>query len=319
MRQRLIKALATTALLMLCGAFAFAGGQAEEQAEGQGQAELSGDIKIAGSSTVYPISVAIAEEFQKMHADVNPTVQSTGTGGGFANFFIPGETVINDASRPIADSELQQARDNGIEPLEFQVGWDAVTVVVHPDNPVDNVTVDQLAAIWGPENPPANWSAVNSSWPDAEFELYGPTAASGTFDFFTEVVMGEEGASRDDYQKTEQDNTIVQAVSTTENAMGYFGLAYYVENQDRVKGLSVNDAEPSKENASTGNYPLSRPLFIYVAKDALARPEVRAFVEYYLEQVDTDFISEVGYAPVSSEMAEENMQKLQDAISDVQS
>jgi phosphate transport system substrate-binding protein len=160
---------------------------------------------------------------------------------------------------------------------------------------------------------------VNSEWPSAEIELYGPTAASGTFDFFTEVVMGEEGASRGDYQKTEQDNTIVQAVSTTQNAMGYFGLAYYVENQDQVKGLSVNGAEPTKENAASGNYPLSRPLFIYVAKNALSRPEVREFVRYYLERVDTDFIAEVGYAPVSSSMAEDNVSRLESAISDVTS
>jgi phosphate transport system substrate-binding protein len=180
--------------LMLTGFVAFAGGSRE-----QGQ-RLSGSIKVAGSSTVYPITVAVAEEFSKMYPEVEVAVQSTGTGGGFKNFFIPGKTDINDASRPIKDSEIAEIRANGFEPLEFQIGTDAVTIVVSPQATwVDGMNVEELAAIWRPENPARTWRDVNPGWPNEELELYGPTSASGTFEFFTEEIMGKAGAHRSDY------------------------------------------------------------------------------------------------------------------------
>ena len=325
--MRGMKAIAVGATLFLVFSFAvFAGGQQEggqdggmeESGEMEGQ-ELTGSFTVSGSSTVFPISAAMAEEFSKVHPEVEVAVQSTGTGGGMENFFTVGRAPLTGASRPIKDAEAQKAADNGIEFTEFQVGFDAIAVVVNPDADwVDNVTPDTLAAIWGPDDPPENWNEVDSDWPNAEFELYGPTAASGTFDFFTENVIGEGGASRDDYSKTEQDNTIVQAVSTTSNAMGYFGLAYYLENQDRVKALSINGTEPSIDAAASGNYFLSRPIFIYVNNAELARPEVAEFVRFYLERTDSQIISQIGYAPTPTSLKEDQLAQLEELISATQ-
>jgi phosphate transport system substrate-binding protein len=278
--------------------------------------ELTGSIKVAGSSTVYPVTTAVAEEFFKMHPGVEIPVQSTGTGGGFKNFFIPGKTDINDASRAMKDSEREAARENGIEAIQFQVGIDAITMVVNPDADwVDDITVEQLAQIWRPDNPAMYWSDVDPSWPNEKIELYGPTSASGTFDFFTEAVVGEEKASRSDYQGTEQDNTIVQAVSGSRYAMGYFGMAYYLENRDSLKALKVNGVGPSIETAKTGTYsPLSRPLFIYVSSKSLSRPEVQEFLRFYIEQTSTELIREIGYVPMTEPDMQSNMKVLEDAI-----
>jgi phosphate transport system substrate-binding protein len=310
------KIVAVIAALFLVVSFGvFAGGQSEEG----GEEELSGSFTVSGSSTVFPISAAMAEEFSKVHPDVEIAVQSTGTGGGMENFFTVGRAPVTGASRPIKDEEAQKAADNGIEFTEFQVAFDAIAIVVNPDADwVSDVTPNTLAAIWGPENPPQNWSDVDSSWPDMEFELYGPTAASGTFDFFTETIIGEEGASRDDYSKTEQDNTIVQAVSTTENAMGYFGLAYFLENQDQIKALSINGSKPSIDAAASGDYALSRPIFIYVNNAELARPAVAEFVRFYLERTDSEIISQIGYAPTPTSLKEEQLSQLEELISEAQ-
>lgn len=281
-------------------------------ANGSGEtpgSELSGSVKIAGSSTVYPISVAVAEEFNHIHPDVEIPIQSTGTGGGFKNFFIPGKTDINDASRPMKDSEKESAMANGIEALEIQVATDAITVVVSPEADwVDDITVEQLNIIWRPENPAMKWSDVDPSWPDETIELYGPTSASGTFDYFTDEINGEEGASRSDYQGTEQDNTIVQAVSNSRYAIGYFGMAYYLENQDKVKALKVEGVAPSLESAKSGSYtPLARPIFIYVSKQALARPEVEEFTRFYIRQTNTEMISQIGYVPLTDAEMQANL------------
>ncbi len=300
--------VALSLLALTCTAFA--------RGEKKGEAELSGSVKIAGSSTVYPVSVAVAEEFNKMYPNVEIPVQSTGTGGGFKNFFIPGKTDINDASRRMKDSEVEKARANGIEPYEFQVGIDAITIVMNPDADwVDNLTVEQLAHIWRPDNPAQKWSDVEPGWPDEKIELYGPTSASGTFDFFTEKIIGEEGASRSDYQGTEQDNTIVQAVSGSKYAMGYFGMAYYLENRDKVKVIKLEGVKPSIETAKSGKYsPLSRPLFIYVSSESLKRPEVERFVRYYLQQTSTDLIKEIGYVPMTEDDMNRNLAKYEDII-----
>jgi len=303
------KILAILIVVMIVPFTLWAGGSQEEKG-----AQLSGSVKIAGSSTVYPVTTAMAEEFSKLHPQVEIPVQSTGSGGGFKNFFIPGKTAINNASRGIKDSERDDARANGIEPIEFQVGIDAVTVVVHKDFPTDEITIEQLAQIWRPENPAKKWSDVDSSWPDTEIELYGPTSASGTFDFFTEEVVGEGGASRSDYQGTEQDNTIVQAVSGSANAMGYFGMAYYLENKDSLKALKVNGVMPSIESAKAGDYILSRPLFIYVADTALTRPEVVEYVRFYLERTGDDLIKEIGYVPMTEADVKDSLEKFEAAV-----
>lgn len=280
------------------------------------EAALSGEVRIAGSSTVYPVSVAVAEEFNKLYPEVLVPVQSTGTGGGFSNFFLPGKTDINDASRKIKDSETETAKAAGFDVLEIQVGIDAITIVVNPEaNWVDDITVEQLAQIWRPENPAVNWSDVDPSWPDEKIELYGPTSASGTFEFFTEEIVGEAFASRSDYQGTEQDNTIVQAVSGSRYAMGYFGMAYYLENKDRVKALAVEGVLPGIEAAKSGEYtPLSRPLFIYVNSRSLERPEVKEYVRFYIDQTDTEMIKEIGYVPMTTEEKNKNMQNFEAMI-----
>ena len=274
--------------------------------------DLSGEVDIAGSSTVYPISTAMAEEFFRVHRNVQVAVKSTGTGAGFANFFTSGKTDINNASRPIKESELQLAREDGIEPLEFQIAYDAITVIVNPQADwVDDITVEQLAKIWRPNNPAKQWSDVNPSWPDKDIELYGPTAASGTFDYFTEHVVGEEGASRTDYQKTEQDNTIIQAVAGSKYAIGYLGMSYYLQSQGRVKALAINGVKPSLETSASGQYtPLSRPLFIYVAENSLDRVAVREFVDFYLQKTSTDIISQIGYVPVGEKIMYKNLYRL---------
>lgn len=278
--------------------------------------DLTGSVKIAGSSTVYPISVAVAEEFNRIHPNVEIPVQSTGTGGGFKNFFIPGKTDINDASRPMKDSEKKDAMANGIEALEIQVAIDAITVVVSQDNDwVDDITVDQLAQIWRPEDPAMMWSDVEPSWPEEPFELYGPTSASGTFDYFTDEIVGEEGASRSDYQGTEQDNTIVQAVTGSPYALGYFGMAYYLENRNIVKALKVEGVAPGIEAAKTGKYvPLSRPIFIYVSSKGLERPEVQEFVRFYIKQTSTDMIKEIGYVPLTEAEMQANLDKFEEFV-----
>jgi phosphate transport system substrate-binding protein len=309
-----MKKLMIVALMVALVPFAaFAGGQQD-----QGEDQLSGSVKIAGSSTVYPVSTAMAEEFYKMHPKVEIPVQSTGTGGGFKNYFIPGKTDINDASRTIKESEMASAKENGITPLRFQVAIDAITIVVHKDFPAENITVEELKQIWRPENPAQKWSDVRPEWPDEEIELYGPTSASGTFDYFTEEIIGEGGASRSDYQGTEQDNTIVQAISGSKYATGYFGMAYYLENKDKVKALKVNGVMPSIETAKSGEYtPLSRPLFIYVAKESLTKPQVREFVRFYLKNTDSDIIKQIGYVPMTSEDSQAMLDKLEQAIADV--
>lgn len=281
-----------------------------------GGSSLSGSVKIAGSSTVYPVSTAVAEEFNKLHPDVEIPIQSTGTGGGFKNFFIPGKTDINDASRSIKPSEIEKAKANGIEAVELQVAVDAITIIVNPEADfIDDITVEQLKKIWQPENPAQKWSDVDPSWPAEKIELYGPTSASGTFDYFTGEVIGEEGASRSDYQGTEQDNTIVQAVSGSKYAMGYFGMAYYLENKGKVKALSVNGVKPSIETAKTGKYtPLSRPLFIYVSSESLKRKEVREFVRFYIEQTSKEIIKQIGYVPLTQDEMEKNLEKYENAL-----
>jgi phosphate transport system substrate-binding protein len=245
-------------------------------------------------------------------------VQSTGTGGGFANYFIPGKTDINDASRTIKDSEMEKAKESGITPIRFQVAIDAITIVVNKDFPADNITVEELAEIWRPDGPAETWSDVRPEWPDEEIELYGPTAASGTFDYFTEEIIGESGASRSDFQGTEQDNTIIQAVSGSEYATGYLGMAYYLENTDKVKALKVNGVMPSIETAKSGKYsPLSRPLFIYVAKESLEKPQVREFVRFYLENTDSEIIKQIGYVPMTTGDSEAMLEKLEQAVAEL--
>ena len=268
----------------------------------------SGIVQIDGSSTVFPISEAMAEDFMAANEGVRVTVGVSGTGGGFRKF-CAGETDISNASREVKDEELEACAANGIEPLQILVGTDALTVVTSIENDfIDNITTEQLNAIWAPEaeGTITRWNQVDPSWPNAPIRLFGPGTDSGTFDFFTEEVNGEEGASRADYTASEDDNIIVLGVSRDENALGYFGLAYFLENDETLKALSVDGVEPTPENAKSEEYSLARPLYIYVNPAALDRPEVMAFVEYYLETArDTDLITEVGYVPLETDAYDE--------------
>jgi phosphate transport system substrate-binding protein len=271
----------------------------------QVKSQSSTTIKIDGSSTVFPITEAVAEEFQiEKQGGVQVTVGVSGTGGGFKKF-CAGQTDISNASRPIKDEEMQACQAAGIEYIELPVAYDALTVVVNPQNPIESITVEELKKMWEPtaEGTITNWNQVNSSWQDAPLALFGPGADSGTFDYFTDEINGEEGASRTDYTPSEDDNVLVQGVANDANALGYFGYAYYEENQDKLKALPVDSGSgavaPSTETVRNGSYtPLSRPLYIYINAEAVNRPEVKEFVDFYLNS-DAELVQEVGYVPLA--------------------
>ncbi len=288
-----------------------AGVAASAVVEGQKTA-LSGTIEIDGSSTVFPITEAVAEEFNKVAPKVRVNVGVSGSGGGFKRFTV-GETDISDASRPIKESEAATAKENGIEYFGFLVGVDGLSVMVSPQNDfVECLTIGQLHEVWKPESAIQKWSDLNPAWPDKRVNLYGPGTDSGTFDYFTEEVNGEAGLSRADYTASEDDNVLVQGIRGDRNALGYFGYAYYAENMDKLKLVAVDSGEgcmtPSVETIANGAYsPLSRPLFIYVSKASLARPEVREFVKFYMEH-GADLTAEVGYVPLSAQDYQENLE-----------
>jgi phosphate transport system substrate-binding protein len=275
------------------------GGGAEQGAE---EGALSGSIEIDGSSTVYPISEAVAEEFQREHSGTRVAVGVSGTGGGFKRF-CAGETDISNASRPIKDSEAADCEQNGVQFNEVRVAWDGLSVVTNPSNEfVACLTTDELKRIWQPGSTLDNWSQVREGFPDKALKLYGPGTDSGTFDYFTEAIVGEEDASRPDYTASEDDNVLVQGVVGDPGALGYFGFAYYEENAARLKLLGVDGGtgciQPSVETIESQTYaPLSRPLYIYVSDVGLAKPQVQAFVEYYLQQ-GAELVRSVGYIPL---------------------
>jgi phosphate transport system substrate-binding protein len=273
-------------------------------------------IEIDGSSTVYPITEAMAEEFQsESGGKYRVTVGISGTGGGFKKF-CRGETHISDASRPIKESEREACKAAGIEFIELPVALDALTVMVNPENDwVDHLTVDELKKIWEPaaQDTVTNWSQVREGFPDRPLTLYGAGTDSGTYDYFTEAVVGEEGASRGDFTASEDDNVLVQGIAFDQNALGFFGLAYYVENQDKLKAVPIqppgggDPVAPSVETARNGSYqPLSRPIFIYVSKQAADEMEaVQQFVEFYLNPENAELlVEEVGYVPLPTEAYE---------------
>lgn len=262
-------------------------------------------IKIDGSSTVFPISEAYAEEFQiQKRGKVRVTVGVSGTGGGFKKF-CRGETDMANASRPISKEEMENCRKAGIKYIEMPVAFDALTVVVNPKNTwVKTMTVADLKKMWEPaaQGRVANWKQVRAEYPAEKLMLFGPGADSGTFDYFTEAVMGKSKSSRGDYTASEDDNTLVQGVENNKNAIGYFGFAYYAAHKDKMRAVSIDGGKgpvaPSVENVINGSYsPLSRPLFVYVKEASMARPEVREFVQFMMNQ-GADLVSEVGYVPL---------------------
>lgn len=281
-------------------------------------------IEIDGSSTVYPITEAVAEEYQiENQGAVQVTVGISGTGGGFKKFCSADSSVrtdISNASRPMKEEEKQMCAAAGIEYIELPVAYDAIAVVVNQDNPLESITTDELKMIWNPEadGTITNWSQVDSSWPDLELALYGPGADSGTFDYFTENINGEEGASRADYTPSEDDNVLVQGIANDPGGMGYFGLSYYLENQDQLKALAIDAGEgavvPSSETVLDGTYaPLSRPIYIYVNSEAAQQPHVEEFVEFYLTNAET-LVPETGSVPLTAEGYTEAMARFQNKV-----
>ncbi len=278
--------------------------------------ELSGPVVIDGSSTVEPLSSAAAELFMGENPGVQVTVGTSGTGGGFKKFCVA-ETDISDASRPIKDSEAQLCADNGVQFSPLQVANDALTVVVNKENTwATCLTVDQLRTIWEPGSTVNNWNQVDPSFPDEPLGLYGAGADSGTFDYFTDAINGEEGASRTDYNPSEDDNITVQGVAGAKGGMGYFGFSYFEENADRLRAVEIDGGDgcvaPSVEATQDGSYaPLGRPLFIYVSDDGLAKPQVAEFAKYYIDNND-EIVTAALFVPMTAAQKDKARQDLAD-------
>jgi phosphate transport system substrate-binding protein len=318
-------------LVLLVTAAACGGGRGGDEDAGgttataaTGGERLSGRIEADGSSTVGPFTTAAAERFGGVQPDVQVTVGISGTGGGFERF-CAGETDLSNASRAIKDEEIAACEAAGIEYLEFRMVNDGLAVVVNNENDwVDCLTVDQLNTMWGPEaeGDVESWRDVDPSFPDEKLLLAGPGTDSGTFDYFTGEVNGEEGASRSDYTASEDDNVIVQAVSGQKGGTGYFGLSYVEENAEQLKAVPIeNEAgecvEPSTETVQDGSYnPLGRPLFIYAKQESFSRPEVQAFVQYMLDN-NTEIAEAALYVPLTEEQLDEAQASLDEALAEV--
>ncbi|MGH3647817.1 MAG: PstS family phosphate ABC transporter substrate-binding protein [Micromonosporaceae bacterium] len=285
-------------------ALALTGCSSNPAGGGEGK-ELSGAVKIDGSSTVAPLSEAAAELYSDEQPQVKVGVGTSGTGGGFEKF-CAGETDISDASRAIKDEEKETCEKNGITPVQLTVANDALSVVVSKDNDwVDCLTVPQLKKIWEPGSKVKSWNEIDPKFPNEPLKLYGPGTDSGTFEYFTKAINGEEKASRTDYEPSEDDNVLVQGVASTKGALGYFGFTYYEENADKLKALKVDGGdgcvEPSVASAQDGSYkPLSRPLFIYANAKSLEKAQVKDFVRFYIENIDA-VVKEANYVPLTDE------------------
>ena len=279
-------------------------------------AAAQSSIAIDGSSTVYPISLAMAEEFFIENPDVEVSVGFSGSGAGFTKL-CAGEIDIADASRVIKQSELDACAANGIEVIELPVAADALTVVVNSGNDwAQCMSIDELNALWGPDSTVSTWNQIRPEWPNAPVALFGPGTDSGTFDYFTEAVNGESGATRTDFFPSEDDNILVQGVQSDVNALGYFGFAYYAENSSRIKALAIDGGngcvEPSVANIETNQYtPLSRPLFIYVNVDSALNSAVSQFVEFYLDAANRDYIAETGYATYADDIYQATLERFE--------
>lgn len=271
-----------------------------------GEAKLSGQVELDGSSTVYPIMEAVAEEFGKVHKDVKIAVGVSGTGGGFKRF-CAGETAISNASRTIKAEEAETCQAAGVGYTEYQIAYDGLSVIVNKDNDfIDYLTVEELALIFGSEGAARTWQDVRADWPAEKILIFSPGADSGTFDYFNEVVLDKKGLRTDDVVTlSEDDNTLVQGIAGSKYGIGYFGFAYYEENADRLKLVPIDSGNgpvaPSIETIKDGAYsPLSRPLYIYTSNKEYERPEVKAFVAFVLDNVPS-LAAEVGYIPLSDE------------------
>lgn len=305
------KAMTFLSALAVAGLALFGSGCSGEEKAGEGATsasgggeKLSGEVKVDGSSTVSPISQAVSSEFKSEQPGVQVPVGEKGTGSGM-KMFLDGEIPVVGASRPIEPEEIATAKEKGIEFIELPVALDGLTIVVNPRNDwLKSITVDELKKMWEPtaEGKVTTWNQINPSWPNQKFTLYGPTSNHGTFEYFTEVIVQKKKASRQDYQQNQEYNALIQGVSSDPNALGYVGYAYFEQNKDKVKAIPVDGGsgpvEPTVETISNGTYkPLSRPLFIYVNKADLAKPAVKAFVEFYIANAK-ELVGQVGYIPL---------------------
>ena len=267
---------------------------------------LKGEVLIDGSSTVAPISQAVAEEFSKENSDVNVSVGISGTGGGFKKF-VTGEIDIVDASRAMKPEELSTAQKNGIEFIELKIGLDGLTVVANPENTwAQNLTTEDLKKIWADGSTVKTWKDVNPAWPAEPIKLYGPDQDSGTYDYFIEEILGKDGKIRKDYSPSSDDNQLVQGIEGDKGALGYFGYAYYLEQKDKLKALSINGISPSDETVKNGTYkPLSRPLYIYINKKSFTeKAQVKSFVQFYIKNA-AELVKSSGYVPLDDYDAQE--------------
>ncbi len=301
-----LRNLTMTLAVLAMGCHGFAAEKADKN--------LKGEVKLDGSSTVFPIAEAAAEEFQKLYPNVRVTVGLSGTGGGMKKF-AAGEIDISNASRKMKPEEAKKAQDNKIEYTELPVAYDGISVVVNTANKFANkLTMAQLKAIWQPGSSVKKWKDIDPSWPDETIKLYGPGADSGTFDFFTEHVMGTARLSRNDYVASEDDNVLVTGVSKDKFAMAYFGYAYYVENKNSMHSIALgkdNEAvSPSEKTIEDGSYPLARPLIVYVSNKSAQRPEVKAFVNFMLKNA-AKLSKEVGYVPLKENVYVDALKKFE--------
>jgi len=294
-------------IILLSLTLVFAACKKEKENKAKSTTELSGTIKVDGSSTVFPVTEAVAEEFRAVQPNVNVTIGVSGTGGGFKKF-ARGETNLSNASRPIKDKEKAACEENNIKYIELEIAYDGLAVLVNPANDwVDSFTVEELKKIWEPaaQGKIMKWNQIRPEWPNEEIHLFGPGVASGTYDYFTEAVVGESGSSRGDFTASEDDHVLVQGIAGDKYSLGFFGLAYYAENKDKLTLIGVNNGEevvkPTLETVSNGTYrPLSRPLFIYVNSTSVKSPEVVEFVNFYLENAG-ELAEDVGYIPLPTE------------------
>lgn len=273
--------------------------------------KMKGKVMIDGSSTVFPITEAIAEEFREVQPRVRVNIGVSGTGGGFKKF-VAGEIDINDASRPIKSKEASLAKEKNISYLELPVAYDGITIVVNKANTwAESITVAELTKIWDRGSSVSKWSDIRAEWPDRKIKLYGPGADSGTFDYFTEAINGKSGRTRSEYTKSEDDNLLVKGISGDIDALGYFGFAYYKENMKILKAVKIDGIEPTEITINNGTYkPLSRPVYIYLSNSAVKKSEVNEFVKFYLEKAGS-IVSEVGYIPLPKKIYEESLKKLE--------
>ena len=324
LNKKLLRVGYSSALVAMMASLAACGGGSQTATPDAGTTEtaagsdLSGTVLVDGSSTVFPISEAMAEEFGAANPNVAVTVGVSGTGGGFKKF-CAGETDITGASRPITQEEIDLCAQAGIEYIELPIALDGLTVVVNPENDfAECLTTDELLTIWGPDaqGTITNWNQVRADFPDAPLGLYGPGTDSGTYDFFMDAI-GADGESRGDYTASEDDNVIVQGVSTDANGLGFFGLAYFVENEDKLKAVAIDSGngtcvEASAETVADGTYvPLARPEFIYVKQSVAEDPAIAAFVDFYISPENANLVDEVGYVSLPEELNEKVMSRFE--------